>query len=249
MTLKCPHRIPDLFMKSVFLDYATLGTGDLDLSSLNALLPDLQVFENTAPAERIERVRDAEVVFCNKTRLDAETLKCATSLKFIALTATGTDNVDLEYARNHQIAVCNLLSYCTQSVVEHVFATMLNLTHSIHSFNKLVRSGEWEKADNFCKLDFPVRQLSAMTLGIVGYGELGKGIEKMALQTGMQVMIARRRSAVGENDGRHDFKEVLRKAAERLLEKEVISGDELKAIVSPPSEGHNTNGTGEVSVY
>lgn len=199
-------------MKSVFLDYATLGAGNLDLSGLNALLPELQVFDNTQPEERVNRVRDAEVIFCNKTNLDAATLQSATSLKFVGLTATGTDNVDLEYAKNHGIAVCNLVSYCTQSVVEHVFATMLNLAHSIRSFDKLVRAGEWGKADNFCKLDFPVRQLSAMTLGVIGYGELGQGVERMARQIGMQVMIARRRGATGDNDDRHDFEEVLRKA-------------------------------------
>ena len=206
------YRIPELSMKSVFLDYATLGTGDLDLSTLNALLPELEVFDNTVPEERVKRVRDAEVIFCNKTKLDATTLQSATSLKFIGLTATGTDNVDLEYARDHGIAVCNLKSYCTQSVVEHVFATMLNLTHNIQSFDKLVRAGEWAKADNFCKLDFPVRQLSAMTLGIVGYGELGQGVERMARQIGMNVMVARRQGAMGENDGRHNFDEVLREA-------------------------------------
>jgi len=212
MVVTPEYRIPELSMKSVFLDYSTMGTGDLDLSSLNALLPDLDVFDNTAPEERVARVRDAEVIFCNKTKLDAATLQSATSLKFIGLTATGTDNVDLEFARNNDIAVCNLKSYCTQSVVEHVFATMLNLTHSIRSFDKLVRAGEWAKSDNFCKLDFPVRQLSAMTLGIIGYGELGQGVEKMARQIGMKVMIARRRNAAGENDDRHDFTKTLRNA-------------------------------------
>lgn len=199
-------------MKSVFLDYATLGSGDLDLSSLNALLPDLKVFDNTAPDERIERVREVEVIFCNKTRLDADILASARSLKFIALAATGTDNVDLEYAADHGIAVCNLVNYCTQSVVEHVFATLLSLAHNIHSFDKLVRAGEWEKADNFCKLDFPVRQLSAMTLGIIGYGELGKGVGKLARQIGMRLIIARRPGAESADDGRLDFEALLREA-------------------------------------
>jgi glycerate dehydrogenase len=212
MVVISEYRIPELSMKSVFLDYATMGTGDLDLSSLNSLLPDLQVFDNTAAEERMNRVRDAKVIFCNKTKLDAETMASATSLKFVGLTATGTDNVDLDYAKNHDIAVCNLKGYCTRSVVEHVFATMLNLTHNIHSFDRLVRAGEWAKAESFCKLDFPVRQLSAMTLGIIGHGELGQGVEKMALQIGMKVMIARRRYAPDASDGRHDFDEVLREA-------------------------------------
>jgi glycerate dehydrogenase len=153
-------------------------------------------------------------VFCNKVRLDAETLQSATSLKFIGLTATGTDNVDLKYAKDHGIAVCNLVGYCTQSIVEHVFAVLLGLAHNIRSYDKLVRAGDWARADNFCKLDFSVRQLSAMTIGIVGYGVLGKGVADMARNFGMTVLISRRRGATADTDdnGRHDFDEILRVA-------------------------------------
>lgn len=200
-------------MKSVFLDYATMGAGDLDLSPLQDVLPDLEVFDNTLPAQLSARIRNAEVVLCNKVRLDRSSLQEATALRFIGLTATGTDNIDLDYARQHTIAVCNLFAYCTRSVVEHVFAVLLGLTHNIQPFNKLVRDGGWARAANFCALDFPLRQLSAMTLGIIGYGELGKGVEQFARQFGMQVLIARHRGQPGHvNDGRHDFEDVLRKA-------------------------------------
>jgi glycerate dehydrogenase len=200
-------------MKSVFLDYATMGTGDLDLSSLDALLPELEVFDNTLPAQRAGRMHDAEVVFCNKVRLDADTLQSAASLRFIGLTATGTDNVDLVYAKEHGIAVCNLVAYCTRSVVEHVFAVLLNLAHSIQPYNRMVRAGAWAHAENFCKLDYPLRQLSAMTLGIVGYGELGQGVAETARHFGMHVLVARRRGTPANTaDGRHDFDEVLRNA-------------------------------------
>jgi glycerate dehydrogenase len=200
-------------MKSVFLDYDTMGTGDLDLSSLDTLLPELELFDNTLPGQRAGRIHDADVVFCNKVRLDADTLQSAASLRFIGLTATGTDNVDLAYAEKHGIAVCNLVAYCTRSVVEHVFAVLLNLAHSIQPYNKMVRTGAWAHAENFCKLDYPLRQLSAMTLGIVGYGELGQGVAETARHFGMQVMVARRRGApANAADGRHDFDEVLRNA-------------------------------------
>ena len=197
-------------MKSVFLDYATMGSADLDISILKSVLPGLVVFDNTTAAERVERIHDVEVVLCNKVRLDADTLEHAPNLRFIGLTATGTDNVDLDYARQHDIAVCNLVAYCTQSVVEHVFAVLLNLTHSIRQFHRLVRAGEWAHADNFCKLDYPVRELSAMTLGLIGYGQLGKSVEEIARQFGMQIMIARRRGLPEtSDDGRHSFEEVI----------------------------------------
>jgi len=200
-------------MKSVFLDYATMGFGDLDLSSLRKLLPDLEVFDNTLPGEVVERIRDAEVILCNKVQLDAETLASATAVRFIGLTATGTDNVDLLFAERNGIAVCNLVAYCTQSVVEHVVAVMLSLTHNLPAFHALVRDGDWARADNFCKLDYSLRQLSALTLGIVGYGELGKGVEKVAKQFGMKVMITRRRNAEEhEDDGRESFTDVLQKS-------------------------------------
>jgi glycerate dehydrogenase len=200
-------------MNAVFLDYATLGPADLDLSPLQDALPGVQVFDNTAATQRVERIRNAAVVMCNKVRLDAKTLSQAKALEFIGLTATGTDNVDLAYARDHGIAVCNLVAYCTQSVVEHVFAVMLNLTHNISRYDKLVKSGGWAAADNFCTLDYPLRQLSALTLGIIGYGELGKGVAETARHFGMRVMIARRRgSAPGDGDDRHDFEEVLQNA-------------------------------------
>ena len=200
-------------MKSVFLDYATLGAGDLDLSSLQTLLPGLEVFDGTNAEERNDRIHDAEVVFCNKVRLDAEVLQGAASLKFIGLTATGTDNVDLEYARENGIAVCNLVDYCTRSVVEHVFATLLSLARNILPYNQLVRAGDWATAQNFCTLDYPVRQLSSMTLGVTGHGALGSGVAELARHFGMNVLIARRRGgAAAPDDGRHDFDHVLQNA-------------------------------------
>ena len=200
-------------MKSVFLDYGTMGSADLDLSPLEKVLPELQVFDKTELDQRVDRIQGADVVLTNKARLDRDVLKLADSVKYIGLAATGTDNIDLEYCLERRIAVCNLVAYCTQSVTEHVFAVLLNLTHSIGRFHSLVRAGEWQRSDNFCRLDFPIRELSAMTLGIVGHGELGRSVERVALQFGMKVIIARRRGqAAEEGDGRHDLETVLRES-------------------------------------
>lgn len=96
--------------------------------------------------------------------------------------ATGVDNVDLAAAAEHGVAVCNIKAYCTQSIVEHVFAVMLNLSHNISRYNDSVRASNWQKSSDFFMLGFPLRELSAMTIGIVGHGELGRGVEKIARQ-------------------------------------------------------------------
>ena len=118
-------------MKAVFLDFGTLGPDDLDPTPLADVVPDLALHDSTSRGELADRIRDVDIVYTNKIRFDAETIDIAKSLKFIGLTATGTDNVDLETARSRGIAVCNIVAYCTQSVVEHVFGVLLQFTHSI----------------------------------------------------------------------------------------------------------------------
>jgi glycerate dehydrogenase len=200
-------------MKAVFLDYATVGSNELDISPLLKALPSLEVFDNTAPDEVVERIAGVEVIFANKVRLTREILDQSDAVRFIGLTATGVDNVDLAAAKEHGVAVCNIKAYCTQSVVEHVFAVLLNLSHNIIRYNQIVRAGKWQKASDFCMLEFPLRELSAMTIGIVGHGELGRGVEKIARQFGMSVLIARRRGqdATGD-DGRTDLQDLLQQS-------------------------------------
>ncbi len=195
-------------MKAVFLDWATMGPG-LDVSQFRTLLPDLEIFDVTEARDVAARIRGAEFVFANKIRLTDELLDDCSTLRFIGLTATGTDNVDLNAARRHGIAVCNIRAYCTQSVTEHVFACLLSLTHSIDRYAMDVRAGEWQKSDDFCLLTHPIRELSAMTLGIVGYGELGKGVAATAATFGMDVIVATRAGTNDVADDRVSFDELL----------------------------------------
>ncbi len=200
-------------MKAVFLDFATMGADDLDPSPLTDLLPDLQFFDVTPEELTTERIRDAEFVFTNKIRFNDEALDSAKSLRFIGLTATGTDNVDLSGADKYGVAVCNIRAYCTQSVVEHVFGVLLNFTHNISRFAEIVRNGEWQESDEFCMLRYPIRELSGMTLGIVGHGALGRGVAKAAREFGMTVLIERRPGmSAKHDDGRTDFREMLGRA-------------------------------------
>jgi len=195
-------------MKAVFLDWATMGP-DLDTRQLRALLPGLNVFDVTEDHEVAARIQDAAFVLTNKIRLTDELLKRCPELRFIGLTATGTDNVNLETAARHGVAVCNIRAYCTQSVAEHVFGCLLSLTHSLGRYAADVRAGEWQKSDNFCLLTHPVRELSAMTLGIVGYGELGKGVAKTGASFGMEVIVSKRTGTNEERDDRVSFAELL----------------------------------------
>jgi len=195
-------------MKAVFLDWATMGP-DLDISAMRTALPELEVFHATADEEVFERISDAVYVLANKIRLTDELLEKCAELRFIGLTATGTDNVDLEAAKRHGVAVCNIRAYCTRSVAEHVFACLLNLTHSLENYVADVRAGEWQRSEDFCMLTHPVRELSSMTLGIVGFGELGRGVAKLAGAFGMNVIVSARPGTEPEDDSRVSFDELL----------------------------------------
>ena len=198
-------------MKAVFLDFGTMGAG-LDLRELESLVSELIVHENSPDETVAERIADAEIVFTNKIRLTRELLEQAPKLKFIALTATGTDNIDTACAKEHGIAVANIRHYCTQSVVEHVFGVLLSLTHSLERYHEAVRAGDWQQSTDFCMLQFPVRELSAMTLGIGGYGALGQGVARIAREFGMTVLVSARPGTDSVPDDRVAFDELLAKA-------------------------------------
>ena len=198
-------------MKAVFLDYASMGP-NLDLQPLHALFADLDIYDDTSDAQAADRIRDAEFIFTNKIRLTVDLLLQASKLKYIGLTATGTDNIDLATAEQHGIAVCNIRGYCTQSVVEHVFGTLLMLTHSLNRYNASVRAGEWQKSENFCLLSHPVRELSSMTMGIVGYGELGQGVARIARAFNMDVIVSARPGSDPVDEGRVAFTELLERS-------------------------------------
>ena len=197
-------------MKAVFLDFATVAFDDLDLNPLHDVVPDIKYFDHTDTGLVQDRVRQAEFVFLNKARMTRTIIDNAPDLRFIGLVATGVDNVDLDAARERNIAVCNIRAYCTQSVVEHVAAVMLSWSRSLGSYTAAVRNGRWQQSDNFCFLDFPIRELSSMTLGIVGHGELGSAVADLGRMLGMNVLIARRHAAPEvDNDGRTTLSEML----------------------------------------
>jgi glycerate dehydrogenase len=197
-------------MSAVFLDIATVGPDEVDVSPLRMAVPSLAVHNFTRPEDVRDRVKDAEYIFVNKVRVTREVIEAAERLRYIGLIATGTDNIDLVAAKERQVAVTNIRAYCTASLVEHTFGVLLYMARNIGRYTASVRAGNWQQASDFCMLDFPIRSLSAMTLGIVGHGNLGKGVARMAKAFDMQVLIARRGGKSATNgDGRVDVDELL----------------------------------------
>jgi glycerate dehydrogenase len=180
-------------MKAVFLDYATVSTGDdLDATGLRAALPDLVVHAVTPDEQVDERIREAEIVLLNKAEITRARIEANPQLRLVALTATGTNNVDLVAAQERNVAVCNIRDYCTPSVVQHVFATLLALTHSVREYDRALKAGAWEREEQFTMLHYPVRELAGRTFGIVGYGVLGQAVARVAESFGMRVLVAAR---------------------------------------------------------
>jgi glycerate dehydrogenase len=196
-------------MRAVFLDFGTVSTGDdLDIHPLLKILPNLEVHSVTADSDVDERIADRQIILTNKADISRARIEANPTLQLIALTATGVNNVDLMAARERGVAVCNIRDYCTPSVVQHVFATLLSLTHSIREYDQALKAGAWEKGEQFTLLHFPIRELAGRTLGIVGYGVLGQGVARVAEAFGMRVLIANRPGGPPES-GRVDLDELL----------------------------------------
>jgi len=184
-------------MKAAFLDYGTLGPG-IDTASLDQLV-EVEYYDCSPPNEISGRLRDVEIGIVNKARVDAATMVANPGLKFIVLAATGSDNVDLQTARQRSIAVANIRNYCTPAVVQHVFALILALTRQLKGYQTVVNAGAWQRSNTFALFDFPIRELTGKTLGIVGYGSLGRGVADVGRAFGMAVLIAARPGAPAEN--------------------------------------------------
>ncbi|MCJ7555537.1 MAG: 2-hydroxyacid dehydrogenase [Gammaproteobacteria bacterium] len=179
-------------MRAVFLDSETLDRGDLDLQPLRQWVPELKVHRHSEAADIAGRIEGAGIIILNKVRISRQLIEGAGALKLICLAATGSDNVDLEAARLRGVQVCNIRAYCSASVVQHVFAMMLSLTQYLEEFDTLARGGAWQRHPHFCMLSHPQRELSGLTLGIVGHGELGKAVHRTAEAFGMQVLVSQR---------------------------------------------------------
>ncbi|MBT2340807.1 MULTISPECIES: 2-hydroxyacid dehydrogenase [Pseudomonas] len=175
--------------RAVFLDHPSLDLGDLDLKPLRDCFDDLQLFARTTSDQVSERLKGASVAITNKAVIDAAAMAANPGLKLILISATGTNNVDLEAARRHGITVCNCQGYGTPSVAQHTIMLLLNLATRLADYQKAVGNGRWQQASQFCLLDYPIVELQGKTLGLLGHGELGSAVGRLAEAFGMHVLL------------------------------------------------------------
>lgn len=149
---------------------------------------DVEVFGLLRYDEVAEKIADADMVVCNKTLLDKNTLRLAKNLKYIGLFATGYNNIDIDYCKAHNIAVCNAGSYSTNAVAQHTFALILEHFNNTAKYNEYVQDGRWKRSKTFSPFVYPLSELAGKTLGIVGFGNIGKAVAKIANAFEMRVI-------------------------------------------------------------
>lgn len=196
-------------MKAVILDYQSLAPSDLDQTALWALPFDWTVHEYSTAAQAEQRVQGMDIVLSNKVVLDKKLLQANPQIKLIIVLATGTNNVDLAAAQQLGIQVSNIVAYSTESVVQHTFACLLHLQNRLQAYATAVKQGLWSDSQSFTFLDYPIQELSGKTLGIIGYGAIGKRVQHVAEAFGMHVLISQSVVPGKLQAGRTAFSEVL----------------------------------------
>ena len=193
----------------------------------------------TDSSQAVDRLRDATIAICNKLALREDVLSQLPKLKLIAVAATGTDNVDLDYCRAHNIAVCNTRGYAVNSLPEHALMLMLALRRNLLAYRDDVRDGRWHEAKQFCLLNHSIGDLRGSVLGIVGFGTLGQAMAQLGRAIGMEVIVAERKGATRVRDGRTSFADVLRLSDVLSLHcplteetKNLIADEELRQMKS-----------------
>ncbi len=175
------HKAP---LKIVFLDRATIGVP----VRAPRFPHEYKEYQATAVEAIVERLGDAEIAIINKVQMRAPSLEKLPKLKLIAVAATGTDCVDKAYCKAHGIAVVNIRNYAVNTVPEHTLALIFALRRSLFPYVLDVRRGKWQTIDQFCYFDHPIRDIAGSTLGLIGYGALGKSVATRAEALGMKVI-------------------------------------------------------------
>lgn len=204
-------------MKIVILDGYALNSGDLSWEPVKKL-GEVQIYDRTKAEDIIERIGNAEAVLTNKVPMTKETMQQLPNLKYIGVTATGFDVIDIEAAKALGIRVTNVSGYSTQAVAQHTFALLLDLTNRVAMHNAEVAKGEWANSKDFTFRSAPLVTLSGKTIGLLGYGDIASQVAKIALAFNMKV-IAHRNSPEKHTDANVSLKSI----EELFRESDVLS--------------------------
>ena len=190
----------------------------LDRASIRATLRrpaaahDWCEYDTTLPVDIVARLAGASIAISNKAAISGAMMAHLPDLKFIAVAATGTNNVDLDAARARGIVVSNIRGYAVRTVPEHALAMIFALSRNLFAYRNAVTAGEWQQSPQFCLFQHPIRDLGDLTLGIVGRGSLGDGLARLAAAIGMRVIFAEHKTASAVRPGYVSFAEALRAA-------------------------------------
>ncbi|VAX17424.1 D-3-phosphoglycerate dehydrogenase, partial [hydrothermal vent metagenome] len=182
-------------MKIVILDGYTLNPGDLSWSELEAL-GEVTIYDRTREDEILDRSVGAEILITNKTPLDRELISKLPKLKYIGVLATGFNVVDIKAASEKGIVVTNVPAYSTKSVAQMVFALILELSLNVGLHSEAVKDSEWSKSPDFSFWKTPLIELDGLTLGIIGYGQIGREVAKLGNAFGMKILVNTRKEII-----------------------------------------------------
>lgn len=198
-------------MKIIVTDTETITDGDLSLEPLEQfgelICRDLTAYDGIA-----DQVKDADIILCNKTPLNAQTLAKAGHLKYIGLFATGYNNIDLAFCKERGITVCNAGSYSTNAVAQHTFALILEHFSKTGDYSAFVEDGGWTQSATFTKFVYPTRELYRKTIGLIGFGAIAQAVAQIALAFGMEVLSYTRSPKTHDNISFVSFEELLAKS-------------------------------------
>lgn len=216
-------------MKIIVLDGYTLNPGDLSWKNLEAF-GELVVYDRTPLDKILERAKEANILFTNKTPIREEIINQLHSLKYIGVLATGYNIIDVESAKNKGIIVTNVPGYGIPSVAQHTFSLILELCHRVQKHSDTVKNGKWSKSPDFCYWDTPQIELFGKTLGIIGFGNIGQKVADIATAFGMNILASSRTQS--DQSNRQNFKWA--PVSELLTNSDFIS---LHCPLFPETEG------------
>lgn len=198
-------------MRIVVTDAATVVGNGIDLEFLKEF-GQVTEYDLTPPELLAERLQGANAVICNKSPITAAVMAACPSLKYVGLFATGFNNIDVAYAAEHGITVCNVPGYSTEAVAQLTFALLLAVTNRAHEYNATVAAGDWVRSRSFTYFPIPLTELCGKTMGIVGYGAIGRRVGDMARAFGMKVLVHGRRPIPDTDVEQVPFEELLRRS-------------------------------------